>query len=686
MWRNVVAAVPWLLVQVARAGEEKVQQLDEVVVSAPLQHRAEELARPVTVLSGEELRRKIGATIGATLQNEPGLTSQSFGPSVGQPVIRGQSGPRVQVMSNSLGNGDVAQLSPDHANGIEPVLADRIEVLRGPATLLYGSGAIGGIVNVIDNRVPDHLPERPLTVTGEQRYHSVSDQWISQLKLEGGQGPFALHLDGFYRDSGNLRIGGLAIDSNAVRQSDAALRGIELHNSDGVIPNTHARAKGGTVGASLVGEQGYAGASINYLGDNYGIPPEGLGGEPVRINLKQTRYDFKGELREFAPWVQALRLRFGYVDYTHTELDGGVAATVFTNRSYEGRLELAHQPFGPFQGVLGGQALSSDFAAVDSGAGQALVPSSQIESYGAFAVESFRYGPGRYEIGLRGETNSINPRGGPRRSYTPISVSGSGQWRIGEAHTVSLAVTRSQRAPQVQELFSHGVHDATHSYENGNPGLSTETSYNLDLGYRFKAAWVNATLDLFHNWVSDYIYQQLTGGVYNDELGRFQAVCSSPGACFPVVQSQQADAVFKGFEARATFPVLEKGFGIVDLTLFSDYTRGEFVRGGDVPRLPPLRYGLQLDYAYGNHWSAFLRLTRGERQDHPGANDSPTPGYVLLNLGLQYETRAFQDAKLLVFAMANNLLDENIRNSTSYLRNFAPEPGRGAELGLRISY
>lgn len=683
-----LAAIPLYALATLACAEENAapRQLEEVVVSAPLEQTEEEIARPVTVLKDEELRQQVGPTIGETLKNEPGVTSQSFGPGVGQPVIRGQTGPRVRVMSNSLGNGDVSQLSPDHANSIEPVLAERIEVLRGPSTLLYGSGAIGGIVNVIDNRIPDAAPEKPISATGEQRYNSVSDETTSNIKLEGGKDLFAFHLDGFYRDRNNLHIGGPAIDENAARQSDAALEGSEIQNSHGVIPNTGARAKGGTVGFSLVGDRGYAGASINYLGNNYGIPPDGTGGPNTRINLKQSRYDFKSELKNPMAFAEALRLRFGYVDYTHTELSGGEAATLFTNKSYEGRLELAHQALGPIKGVVGFQAVSSDFAAISMEGSQSLVPNSQIDSYGAFAVESFGYGPGTYELGLRGESSSVDPQGGPRRRYTPISASGSGQWKINEANTVSLAVTRSQRAPQVQELLSNGVHDATHSYELGDPNLKTETSYNLDLGYRFKAAWVSVEFNLFQNWVNDYIYQQQTGGVFNDDLGQFQAQCSSPGACFPVVLSQQADATFKGYEAKVNFPLMENHYGIVDLTLFSDYTRGEFVNGGDVPRMPPLRYGFQLDYAYGEHWSSNLRLTRGEKQDKPGANDTPTHGYVLLNVGVQYEVKALDAAKLLVFAQGNNLLNENIRNSTSYLRNFAPEPGRGAEVGIRVSY
>ncbi len=675
------------------AAEPQPTELDPVVVSAPLEEKVSETARPVTVLKGEPLRLKIGPTIGETLKQEPGIESQSFGPGVGLPVIRGQTGPRVQVMTNSLGTGDVSQISPDHANAVEPVLADRVEVLRGPATLLYGSGAIGGIVNVIDNRIPGSLPDRLLSPTFEQRYNSVSDETISNLKVEGGKDIFAYHLDGFYRDSNNLHIGGPAIAENAARQTDPVLQGVDaIQNSYGVIPNTSARAKGGTVGFSLVGDPGFAGLSINYLGNNYGIPPDGAGGPDVRINLKQTRYAFKSELTKPFEFAEAVRMWANYIDYTHTELSGGEPGAKFFNKTYEGRIELQHHPLGPIKGVVGFQGRSGNlqaFEVVGPGEREPILPRSQISSYGVFAVESLTYGPGVYELGLRGESDSIDPeQAGLNRSYAPISASGSGQWTIDEANTVSFAVTRSQRSPQVQELFYNGPHEATRSFEIGDPNLKMETSYNLDLGYRYSADGISGQLNFFQNWVNDYIYQQqLADVLYNEAAGDFQSPpCTDPGECLQVTATQQAAATFKGFEGSVKFPLMENRYGVLDMTLFSDYTRGQFVAGGNVPRMPPLRYGLQLDYAYDDHWSANLRLTRGEKQEYAGANESETNGWVLLNVGVQYQVTAFNDTRILAFAQGNNLLNDNIRNSTSYLRNFAPEPGRGALLGIRMSY
>lgn len=670
----------------AQAADDGIQQLNDLVVTGTdLKQPASTVARPVTVLSGDKLRMKTGQTLGDTLNNEPGITSQSFGAGVGTPVIRGQSGPRVRVMQNSLGNNDVSSLSPDHANGVDPIIAERVEVLRGPSTLLYGSGAIGGIVNVIDNRIPEQVPDKLLGGAGEQRYDSATTEASSAIKLEGGKDLFAYHVDGFYRDQGNTHIGGLPIDESAARATDPTLAGTAvLENPSGLVNNSRAHSRGGSAGASIIGDAGLVGAAINSLEKNYGIPPNGTGSPPVRIQLNQTKYDFKGQFNKPFALAKALRMKFGYTDYKHVELDNGAPATTFLNKSYESRLELEHQPLGKMKGTLGFQSVNSQFSALGA---ETIVPKSDLDSYGLFAVESLAMGKVTYELGVRGEWQGITPRETYRPvSYLPVSGSVSALWDIAKRHQLSLAVTQSQRAPQIQELFSNGVHEATQSYESGDSNLRKEISYNLDLGYRFNADWMTAEISLFHNWVNDYIYQQQAGNVFNVDKAGFEAVCSGPpGACLPVLKSAQANAVFRGFEAQTVFPLMENRYGALDLTLFSDYTRGSFEQGGDVPRLPPLRYGLQLGYEK-NDWSTEARLTRGEAQTRAGENQSNTPGYLLLNLGAQYRLAGFHDAEVMLFARGKNMLNETIRNSTSYLRNFAPEPGRSAEIGIRVSY
>lgn len=668
MYRHLILLTTCSLALPTQAEEQKVIELEEVVVTAPLTAKASESAIPVTVLSDEALQLKMAHSIGETLKNELGISSQSFGPGVGTPVIRGQSGPRVRVLSNGIGSNDASAVSPDHATSTEPLLAERIEVLRGPATLLYGSGAIGGVVNVIDNRIPSKPADKLIGGALEQRFDSVADETSTVLKIEGGQQHLAYHLDGFFRDRTNLAIGGSAIDVNAAQSSDNTLTVLE--NPRGRTQNTSAQAISGSAGLSYLGDPGFAGIAINHLHNNYGIAPDGSGGELTRINLQQSKYDFKSELKQPFRYAESLRMKLGYTDYRHTEIADGQPGAFFSNKSYESRLELSHTPIGILHGMLGFQAIAGDFAAVEKLTNEVIVPRTQSTSYGVFAVESFTLEPFTSQLGLRIEDTTLNPEGFNALSYTPVSASASSLWKIDKHHSLNLAITRSQRAPQVQELLVNGYHDATRSFERGNINLSEETSYNLDLGYKFKTDWVKAQFDVFHNWANNYIYQQRNGEFVDGAV---------------VLETRQGDATFMGYESKLTFPLMENHYGLLDLTLFSDYTRGSFVNGGDVPRLPPLRFGFELEHSK-NRWNSSLRLTRGEAQLRAGANDTPTAGYLLLNLSTQYQILQVHGADISLFAKANNLLDENIRNATSYLRNFAPEPGRGAEIGFRITY
>ncbi|MDD5227304.1 MAG: TonB-dependent receptor [Methylococcales bacterium] len=668
------------------AEESNVQKFDDMIVSAPIAESSDNSTRPVTVLSGDELRTKVGSTLGEMLQNELGVTNQSFGSGVGIPVIRGQSGSRVKVMQNSLSNNDVSSLSPDHATGVDPIIAERVEVLRGPSTLLYGSGAMGGIVNVIDNRIPEKMFDKVIGGAGEQRYDSATDESSSALKLEGGKGLFAYHVDGFYRDAGNTSVGGTSIDETAVRKQDPSFNGIDkLQNAYGFIDNTQSRARGGSAGFSMIGNAGLIGAAINQNEKNYGIPVDGKGETPVHVEMKQTKYDFKSQLNNPFAFVEKAKMKFGYTDYAHTEFEGNVAGTTFLNQTYESRFELEHAPFiKNNKGVLGFQSTNSQFQAL--GEGGDIVPKSDINTYGIFNVESLKVGAVTYEIGGRAESTKINPEGHNDVSYIPLSGSMSALWQVNSQNKLSLAFTHSQRAPQIQELFSNGFHDATHSYELGNANLKKELSNNLDLGYRFDTSWMQADINLFHNWVSDYIYQQRDSTrLFNAENEGFVENNLACAGCFPLLHSQQQAAIFKGFEAKTVFPLMQNHYGAVDLTLFGDYTRGTFENGKDVPRMPPLRYGAQINYEK-NDWSSNLRFTRGEAQTHAGENETTTPAYLLLNIGTQYKLASFANSEILLFAKGKNLLDENIRSSVSYLRNFAPEAGRSAEVGVRVSY
>jgi iron complex outermembrane receptor protein len=671
------------LVNPVSAEQSATIELDTIVVTnTALSKKASTILKPSISLSGDALRQKAGANIGDALKNEPGMSNQSFGAGVGRPVIRGQSGTRAKVLQNNLGSNDVSSLSPDHANSVEPILAEKIEVFRGPSTLLFGSGAIGGIVNVTDNRIPETKADKIIGGAAEQRYNSVSNQTASVLKLEGGKQGFAYHLDGFYSEQGNTHVGGYPIDEAAAVVTDPNLEGVSLDNPKGVIQNSQMRSKGGSVGVSYIGDFGLAGASANTLGKNYGIPSDGTDSPPVNIKLDQNLYNFKTQLNKPFALAENLKFKFGYTDYKHVEYSGSEPQTTFLNKTYESRLELEHKAIGIVNGNVGFQSVNTQFSAIGN---ETVIPKTELQAYSVFAVEKFKIGRLSNNLGVRVEWTALDPKNANRVTFLPVSGSGSISFDITDNHQLDLAFMHTQRAPQIQELFSNGIHDATYSYELGNPFLKEETSNNLEMAYHFKSSWFKADVTAFGSWISNYIYQQLTGNVFNADVSEFESVCSNPGSCFPVLASSQAAAIFRGFEAQTVFTLLDNKLGTLDLSLFADYTRGTFDAGGNVPRMPPLRYGFGLNYEK-NNWSANLRFTRGEAQNNVGVNDTTTGGYLLLNLGSQYHIASYKDSEISLFANANNLLNQNIRNSTSYLRSFAPEPGRGAEIGIRLSY
>src|SRR5690606_34425223 len=501
-------------------------RIDSVIVSAPLHKTAAETALPVTVIGSDELQQRASGSIGAMLDNSPGLANASFGPGVGQPVIRGQAGPRVKVLQNGVASADAASVSADHAVAVEPLLAESVEVLRGPATLLYGGGAIGGVVNVIDNSIPRALPEKAISGAVEQRHDSASDGNTSVFKLDGGAGNIAWHLDGTYRDWNEIDIPGLSFNRDSVSDLD--------ESSDGFIGNSDGRNHRLGGGLSWIFDNGYVGFSISDLRNKYGIPAGGHvhageddheheGEEPaadeehhddsvIRIDMKQTRYDLAGEWREAAGPLDTLRWRLAHTDYEHSELEDGTTATTYTNETWEGRLEAIHRPIAGWHGVIGLQLRDTDFAALGE---EAFIPQSSTRAIGIFLVEDYHRGDWIYELGLRGDRDSIDAEGQGNSSFNAYSASASALWNFTPRWSLGTALSNSQRAPTVEELYSNIetverhddhfhyhdpiVHAATRSIEVGNGNLDAETSRNLDLSLHYRSATVNGFVTAFYN-------------------------------------------------------------------------------------------------------------------------------------------------------------------------------------------
>ncbi|PLW83579.1 TonB-dependent receptor [Kineobactrum sediminis] len=679
--------------------------VEHVLVSAPLQKQEAETALPVTILTGEDLRRSARSTIGDTLGDIPGLANASFGPGVGQPVIRGQQGPRVTVLQNGTSSADASSVSADHAVSVESLLADSIEVLRGPATLLYGAGAIGGVVNVIDNRIPRQRVEG-MSGGAELRHDSASDMDTAVIRMDAGSGNLAFHVDGLYRDWNNLDIPGLAArehdddhdDEHADEEHEEHEE--EAETTDGYIDNTGGRTRSLTLGSSYHFDRGLVGLAVSRLENDYGIPAGAHGdheeehegeehegeeehGEEeeeggIRLEVRQTRYDAKFELAQPLPGFDSLRATVTHTDYEHAEIEGsGEVGTLYSNESWETRAELVHTEIGGFQGALGLQASVGEFSALGE---EAFIPVTDSRNLGLFLIEDYRTDNWIFEAGLRVDRDERDPEAATsgKRDFNSLSLSGSAIWNISDTWQTRLYVARSERAPSIEELFSNvdGTgpedwieHAATAAIELGNTDLDTEVSRNIDLSLHWHTDKHDFEVTVFYNDFADYINLMNTG-IEVDEL--------------PVLAYNQEDARFYGVEVNSDFTLATIAGGQVRLNVFGDSVRGELDNGDDVPRLPPRRIGGRLSWS-GDALDLWTRVVDAGKQDRVGANEEPTEGYTRWDAGADYRLSVGGN-ELSLFLALRNLGDEEIRLSTSFLRDVAPEAGRSVEAGLRYYF
>ena len=654
--------------------------LDRVVVRAtPLTLTAEDLALPVEVLTGHELDVAKGATLGDTVDGLPGVQSSWFGPGVGRPILRGMDGPRVRVLSDGLGTGDASTTSADHAVSIEPFLADQIEVLKGPATLLYGSGAIGGAVNVIDGRVPEKATTDPVEGRAEVRGGTVNDERTAMARIDATAvgGALVLHADALHREAGDLRIPGFAEREPGPGEEP------------GVLPNSALRTDSAALGASWVGERGFLGGAVSLFSTRYGIAGhhpheeeeeeghEDEAGEEeaaVRIVLDQRRGEVRGGLDRVGPF-DTLRLKLAHTAYTHTEFEGTEVGTVFDNDSLEGRLELVHAPWAGWRGAFGTQWNSRDFVAVGE---EAFVPGTGTREAGLFWIGERPLGDTgmgsfKLEAGARIDRTEVavdDPAAGPDRDFDAASASLALHWEASDAFHATLSLDRAQRAPTAEALYSDGPHVATGSYEIGDATLDVETATRAELGLHWHLGRVRVDGAVYRVDFDDFLYLAATGAEI-DHL--------------PVRQWRQADARFTGIEAEVEVALADTEAGTWDLRLFGDRVRAELERGGYLPRIAPPRIGAGLAWT-GGPWRASVDATRTLRQDEVAEGESATPGYTMLDAHLAWHHDTDAGNAWEVFVDATNLLDEEARPHVSFQKDLAPLPGRGIAFGVRAFF
>jgi iron complex outermembrane receptor protein len=665
--------------------------LEETVVSAmPLDRPAFEQAQATSTLKGDRLRLALAPTLGETLSSTPGVTSSYFGPASSRPVIRGLDGDRVRILQNGNNTVDASATSADHAVSFSPASLQRIEVVRGPATLLYGPNAVGGVINAVDGRIPDKRIAESVRGSLSGQFGSINTERGGSFTLEGGLKGFAWHLEGYKTATDDLRIPGYA-RSERLRKIEPLEDG--QNEPRNVLPNSNLQVEGLSGGGSYIWESGYFGLAYSGFNTNYGVVAE----PSVTIDMEQRRWDFRGAFNAPLPGIRSVRYSLGISDYSHTELEGSEAGTKFDNRGYDGRLEVTHEKIGLLEGVFGYQTQGSDFSALGE---EAFLPPTESLMNSAFLFEELAWSAYRLQLGLRYDHASVEsssqPGFGPGQTRQFDNVSGS----FGVIYTpvagyaLALNASLTQRAPTYQELFANGPHIATNAFEIGDTALDSEKSLNLDLSLRKKTGFVTGSISVFYNHFSDFIGLFPNGAVVEGEEDSL-----------PVYNYKSIRADFFGGEAEVTFhlltPATEQPSAqskdakniaspaapspTLDLELKADSVYAADTTNSDpLPRIPPFRGTVGLRFGYGK-FNAAIEGQYVARQNRTADFELPTDSYFLLNASVQYRLPV-AGTEANVYLKGMNLTDAEARVHTSFLKDIAPLGGRGVMCGVQWTF
>jgi iron complex outermembrane receptor protein len=634
-----------------------------------------------SVISGEELSREMRPTIGETLARQPGVSATSYGPNASRPILRGFQGERIRILTDGIGSLDVSNTSVDHAVAINPLTAERIEVLRGPSALLFGSAAIGGVVNVIDARIPRRVPDDPVHLAGILTYGSAANErsgnGTGDVRVGGH---FVVHVDGNYSKTGNMRVGGFFLSpelrAEALASPDPEVRA--LAGLRGKLPNSAGRTSDIGAGVAWIDGQSNVGVSINRLDSLYGIPirfslDPAVEAEAVRIDLKQTRVDGRAELDLGDGFLDVVRTRGGWSNYRHSELDDtGAVGTTFFNKGHEGRLEFVQTTRNGWGGGFGAQYYHRRLNTVGD---EKSLPINSTDQFGLFVLQTYSKGIVNAEAGARYERQRVRAEadaviGNPDLSRSFNAFSGSAGASIGpKSFRVGLNASHTERAPSAEELYVNGPHPGTQAFEVGDPTLAKEKSNGLELTLRSSGKGFTLGASAYHIWFGDYIYEQQTGAIEDD---------------LPVFEYRQAGARYLGFEIDGSVEVAKVGGFTVNLDALADYVKAKIKTVGPAPRIPPFRMlgGVE---AQSDRLTGRLEVERTARQDRLAVFETPTRGFTLVNASLAWKPLKDNEATSITLS-ANNIFDVDARRHASFLKDFSPLAGRDIRLTAHFSF
>jgi len=619
---------------------------------------------PSSSLSGLQLLERGESTLGETLNGLPGVSSTYFGPNASRPIIRGMDGDRIRVLNNSASSLDASALSYDHAVPLDVLSTERIEVLRGPAALQFGGSAVGGVVNVIDNRIPREAMTGLLGKAQVQAGNGNNERSVAGL-LESGHERWGLHVDGFERRTGDVAVPvSLACDTTG--ETRYAKR----------ICNSASQSRGGAVGGSALWANGYVGASLNTYQSHYGTVAE----DRVTIGMTSTRFALEGEQRQLTGWFESIQGRLSHTDYQHTEFDNGQAGTVFANQGQDLRLQARHRPWAGWQGVLGLQVESSHFSATGA---EVFAPRSRSDSQAVFVHEVLPTVWGQWSLGARWESVQVVSLGNPEvprftagmgtQKFTPGSLAAGALVKLSPAWGLTGNAAMTQRAPKDHELFANGPHLATHAWEIGSAALGLEKSSSVDLGLDWKSGPNRMTVTAFASQFGNFIgllgSAQLQGGL-------------------PVQNYQGVKARFQGLEVSGR-QRLWQGASMLDLDWRADTVQAtNDTTAEPLPRIAPLRAGMTLAYVQGP-WSAKWGADWHAAQNRVPPGSVATGAYTVVNASAAYRQK-LDNTMLNWFVRWDNLTDQLAYSATSILTSTAfgksPLPGRAFKFGVQASF
>lgn len=664
--KPIALGISVLLAQGALAEEPANIQVDSVSVTGnPLGVSSDELVVPVSVLSGKELTLRREGTLGETLNGLPGVSATRFGPNASRPVIRGLDAERVKIMQNGVGILDASSLSFDHAVMVDPLIIEQIDVVRGPAALLYGGSAMGGVVNAIDHRIPKEKLEG-ITGRAEARFGGAESTRNGAAVVDVGNGTLAIHGDVYTRKTSDLDIPGFAV-SRRKAEADGTPR-----ENRGKLINSAADADGGALGAALTFDNGYVGLSYARDDNFYGTVAE----EEVRIDMKSDRWDFATEFTDLGTAIHRVKFRMAHTDYEHKELEGAEVGTTFKNRGLEGSLEAGHSPILGLNGVVGFQFGNTNFEAIGE---EAFVPGVNTQNHAVYIYEELPLGADektkhKLTFGGRLGRTSVDSKDsadfgpGQNNSFNPNSFALGGLYGINENWSATANLSHNERAPSYFELYANGAHVATGQFEVGNSNLKKERSNGIDAQLRWRDSRNSFNFGAYYTRFTNFIGLFDTGNI-------------DPIDLLPIAEFRSVRAVFKGVEFDGKFGIADN----LDLTVRGDYVHARDKTNSEyLPRIAPLRLGAGLRYQLGN-FSARLDALHAFKQNNTAVNELETSSYTDVSAMVAYKLPVPR-FHVEVFAKANNLLDEEIREHASFLKDISPAGERSLLIGARADF